>query len=237
MEQMSIPNEALKYILFQRTAYLWFHRTWAYRVLKKIIPFSFYNWEVAIEAKLSPARVKALYENDMRQEYASIKDFLPETCSSIMDIGCGVAGIDVFLNKHYQGLAPKFNLLDKTQTEPAVFYKFKTRAAFYNSLAVAKTMLMSNNIPENRVNLIEATDNNDININSSVDLIISLISWGFHYPVETYLDRAYEVLNEGGTLIIDVRKGTNGLDLIKNKFGKVDIIGSGEKYQRILARK
>ena len=143
MEQMSIPNEALKYILFQRTAYLWFHRTWAYRVLKKIIPFSFYNWEVAIEAKLSPARVKALYENDMRQEYASIKDFLPETCSSIMDIGCGVAGIDVFLNKHYQGLTPKFNLLDKTQTEPAVFYKFKTRAAFYNSLAVAKTMLLT----------------------------------------------------------------------------------------------
>ena len=67
--------------------------------------------------------------------------------------------------------------------------------------------------------------------------MISLISWGFHYPVETYLDKAYDVLVEGGSMIIDVRKGTNGIAMIKNLFGEVDVILDAEKFQRVVALK
>ena len=234
---MKVPNEALKYILFQRTGYLRLTNTFAYRALNRITPFSIYNQVVTIESRINPSRIKKLFEDDIKNEYLSIKDFLPETCSSILDIGCGVAGIDVFLNYHYQDQHPTFYLLDKTHTEDSVFYAFNTKGAFYNSLNVAKTMLIENNTSERFVHLVEATDNNDIKIYRNVDLIISLISWGFHYPVETYLEKAYSLLVKGGSMIIDVRKGTNGIAMIKSLFDEVKIILDAEKFQRVLALK
>lgn len=237
MNQITVPNEALKYILFQRTAYLRFPNTFTYHVLNRILPFSIFNQVVAIETKIGPSRIKSLYEDDMRKEYLTIKDFLPKTCSSILDIGCGVAGIDIFLNMHYIGKQPLFYLLDKTKIEKSIFYDFKPKGAFYSSLDVSKSMLIQNAISENCVHLVEATDNNDINIDCNVDLVISLISWGFHYPVETYLNKAHEVLNKGGSLIIDVRKGTNGIDVLNNVFSKLTVIYDEKKFKRVLALK
>jgi SAM-dependent methyltransferase len=237
VNQMTVPNEAIKYILFQRTAYQHFPNTFTYRVLKRILPFSIYNQAVEREARVDSSRIKALYEDDMRREYQSIKEFLPKTCNSILDIGCGVAGIDVFLSKHFKDIHPTFYLLDKTSIEKVVFYDFKHKASFYNSLDVAKEMLIRNGIPKECVHLIEATDNNDINIGSKVELVISLISWGFHYPVETYLDKVHDLLIKGGSLIIDVRKGTADIDILRNVFSKVDVIFDERKFQRVFASK
>jgi SAM-dependent methyltransferase len=207
-------------------------------VLSRICPFSIYNEAVAIQAKIGRSRIKALYEDDMRKEYLSIKDYLPKTCSSILDIGCGVAGIDVFLSEHYKDKQPIFYLLDKTSIENPIFYDFKPKGAFYNSLDAAKAMLIRNGTPERCVHLAEATDNNDIDIDCKVDLVISLISWGFHYPVETYLDKVYDILIEGGSVIIDVRRETNGIHILNNVFGKVEVIFDGDKkIQRVLASK
>lgn len=237
MPQMAVPNDALKYILYQRTDYLCFPNTFTYRVVNKILPFSIYKRVVAIEAKIAPKRIKTLYERDMTKEYLSIKDYLPETCDSILDIGCGIGGIDVFLSKHYGDKQPIFYLLDKTRIENDIFYGFEPKGEFYNSLDLAKTMLMSNGIAEKYIHLVEATDKNEIHISDKVDLVISLISWGFHYPVETYLNKAHDVLIEGGSMIIDVRKGTNGIELLNNLFRKVDVILEEKKFHRVLALK
>ena len=234
---MIIPNEALKYILFQRTAYLRLPKTLLFRLINKILPFSIYNQIVQLESKLFTARIKALYEDEMRREYLSIKDFLPGACSSILDIGCGVAGFDVFLGKHFRTGHPKFYLLDKTHVEKSVWYNLESKGAFYNSLDIAKRMLVQNNMPEEHIHLVEATDNNDIDINLEIDLIVSLISWGFHYPVETYLEKVYELLTHGGVLILDIRKGSSGIDAINRVFGKSEIILDTTKCQRVLAKK
>lgn len=237
MGQMTVSNEALKYILFQRTGYLRFQNTFAYRVFKRILPFSFYNQLVTIEARLGSSRIKSLYDDDMSKEYQTIKDFLPKTCNSILDIGCGVAGIDVYLDRHYKGQQPDFYLLDRTKVEGSVFYGFERTGAFYNSLDVARTMLTSNGIPDGRVHLLQATDKNEINIENPVDVVISLISWGFHYPIETYLSRVHGLLSDGGSLIVDIRKGTNGFSALNGVFGRVDVIQDSSKFQRILAVK
>jgi SAM-dependent methyltransferase len=236
MLQMIVPDEAVKYILFQRGLCLRFPHTFAYRVLNRILPFSIYNLAVEIEARIYHSSIKTGYKDKMRSEYLSIRDSLPKKCSSILDIGCGVAGIDVLISKHYKG-KPTFYLLDKTKIEKSVFYDFKPRGAFYNSLDIAKKMLIQNGISERCVHCIEATDSNQIDTHCKVDLVISLISWGFHYPIETYLDIVYDKLTEGGSLILDVRKGTNGIELLNNKFGRVDVIYDGVTGQRVLVLK
>ena len=235
VHQIEIPNNAIKYILFQRTDYLRFPRTLFYRVLSRLLPFPIYNQVVAIESRLGVSRVKALYENDMKNEYRAIKDFLPKTCSTVLDIGVGVAGIDVFINRHYLGQNVNFYLLDKSHVDKNAFYGFNPKGAFYNSLEVAKMMLTENGITDACVHLIEATDSNDIKVNGRIDLAISLISWGFHYPVGTYLEKVHDILSEDGLVILDVLKGTKGIDELKRKFNKVNVIMETQSFCRVVA--
>ncbi|MBN1350929.1 hypothetical protein JXJ21_16030 [candidate division KSB1 bacterium] len=237
MDRMTIPNEAVKYILFQRTAYLRLANTLPCKLINKVLPFSIYNQIVELESRLFSSQIALMYEADMRSEYLSIKKILPETCSSILDIGCGVAGLDVFLSNHYSSYRPTLYLLDKTHVEKSVWYGIKNKGAFYNSLDISKQVLIQNYIPESHIHILEATDNNDINIDCKISLIVSLISWGFHYPVETYLEKVHNLLTEGGVLILDIRKDTEGIDVISRVFGNVEIIFDRKRYQRVVVWK
>jgi SAM-dependent methyltransferase len=202
--------------------------------VNKILPISIYNRIVEYEADVYSSRIISSYKTDIMNEYLSIAEFLPEPCTSILDIGCGVAGIDVLLNYHYKANQPKFFLLDKTHIEKSVWYGFKTKGAFYNSLDTAKDLLVQNNVPESFIHMVDATENNDINIDCRVDLVISLLSWGFHYPIDTYLEKVLKLLMKSGVLILDVRKNTNGIDLLSDVFSNVDVILDQPKYQRVL---
>ncbi len=237
---MIISDEAIKYILFQRTAYLRLPQSWAYRAWKKFVPVPTYVQTVELEARFRGGAIRRLYEADMRKELDTLAGALPPTCRSVLDIGCGVAGFDVLLAEHYAGQAggrPDFHLLDKTRVENSVFYGFKPHGAFYSSLDVARRMMVANGTPEKCVHLHEATATNEIGIDGPVDLIVSLISWGFHYPLETYLNRVCELLGGGGMLIVDVRKGTGGLELLRRKLGQVSVLHEEERFQRIRALK
>ena len=182
---------------------------------------------VEFEAKIRAQKIIDMYFSGMKREYETLQVFLPVNCSKILDIGCGIAGIDVYINEHYSSQSIEYYLLDKSEVKENVYYMFKDKGAFYNSLDLAKATLASNGIHEN----------NDINIEKNVDLALSLISWGFHYPVNTYLDKVYALLNRKGVLILDIRKGTDGLDLITKKFGEYRKILETDKYIRICAIK
>ena len=192
---------------------------------------------IEIEAKIRSKKIIELYFRDMKSEYESFQNCLPDKCSRILDIGCGIAGIDVFLNEHYSDKTMEFYLLDKSEVAEDVYYSYKEKGAFYNSLNLAKAVLVNAGIDQNHVHLIEATEHNDINTNCNMDLVLSLISWGFHYPIGTYLDKVYNLLNEGGKLILDIRKGTDGLKLISNRFTKYRSILETNKFIRICAAK
>lgn len=237
MKNYKAPSSAAKFILFQRTAYIKLAKGTLFKILRKILPFATYNFMVELDARIRPKQIIDLYFSDMEKEFESLKDYLPIDCSKVLDIGCGIAGIDVLLNKHYSPKSIEFYLLDKTSLDQDVYYMFEDKGSFYNSLELAKTTLVDNGVSEKSVHTVEATENNDININTDVDFAISLISWGFHYPVSTYLDKVYTLLNKKGVLILDIRKGTEGLDLITKTFGGYRKILETSKYVRICAMK
>ena len=47
-------------------------------------------------------------QNLFETEYKTIKDFLPKNVSNILDIGCGLGIINIFLNKNYNHNAQFF---------------------------------------------------------------------------------------------------------------------------------
>ncbi|MDG3547085.1 hypothetical protein [Methanobacterium formicicum] len=196
----------------------------------------FYKFTVNIKSIIFKSQIIIEYNKDLFKEYSIIKPFLPSDIKSILDIGCGVAGIDVLLSKHYENNVDIF-LLDKTSVDDKVYYHFEKKGSFYNSLNVSKDLLEINGIKPLKIHLQEATDNNRIKFNTKFDLIISFISWGFHYPISTYLDEVYEKLSAYGVLIVDIRRGTGEENEIREKFGNCNIIFKTPKLIRVLALK
>jgi len=224
-----VPDCAVKYILLQRTELQEY-----FRIFKKN-KFLYYIYFITLEAYLMRQQIKEKFALKLLEEYQTMKPYLPTQASRIVDIGSGIAGIDVFLYHHYRHSRPKPDLflLDKTETTKKIYYGFNQQASYYNSLEVAKLMLISNKINEENIHLISVNSYYEIEC-SSADLIISLISWGYHYPVSTYLEQVYQWLKPGGRLILDVRKGSDGENEVKQKFSENSLIMQDEKRLRLL---
>ena len=234
-KKIHIPGNIIKYILFQRTQYL--STNLIARILKRIsirYPF-FYKFEVGIKSFLFKNQIKEEYNNDIREEYNIIKRYLPQKAMSVLDIGCGIAGIDLLINEHHNSNIDIF-LIDKTLIDEKIYYYFEEKGSFYNSLSAAKNLLIENGIDRKKVHTQEATNDNKIIFKGNFDIIISLISWGFHYPVSTYLDECYKKLNNNGVLIIDIRKNVGGEKELGTRFNNIKVISEGKKYRRLLVR-
>ena len=66
--------------------------------------------------------------------YWNMKQYLPNNPKKILDIGCGLAVIDIFLFCHYYcNKNIKFYLLDKNQIDSNIHGGFKKEASFYNN--------------------------------------------------------------------------------------------------------
>lgn len=227
-----IPDPALKFILLQRTQL----QRLNLRLFRKL-GISYFPGLCGLETRLRRAAITSAFLTSVQEDLAEIDSHLPGRANRILDIGCGVGGIDVLLNDHYQAQSPQFFLLDKSQLDPTVFYDFHKQTAFYNSLDLARQMLKLNGVAEPAIHCLEATPDNRIQMEGGIDLAISLISWGFHYPVSTYVNEVARVLTPGGGVILDVRKGTTGLKELRDCFPEVKVLVEKPKYLRLLARK
>jgi len=232
-----LDKEVIPFILMQRTQYL--ERSLIYRALGKVLRTFGYNKIPGIikaNQLLNSGTIKNLYWADMKSEYDSISEHIPSGLKNILDIGCGIGGIDALLAEHYKFDVNIF-LIDKSVVDKNYHYGYETSGSFYNSLKLSKVFLKDFGVPDNRIFLQEATPQNSIEFDVQFDLIISLISWGFHYPVETYLNSVHAKLNANGVLLLDIRKETNGLETIKGKFGFVKILKDFGKFYRVKAEK
>ena len=234
---MIVDREFIPFILMQRTHYM--HRSFFYKALSKalrITGYTEYPSIVKANQLFNPGKIRDLYQADMEAEFSSISGHIPYASSDILDIGSGIGGIDVLLAAHYRYAANIF-LIDKSVVDRNFHYGFEPNGSFYNSLTLSKKFLTTNGVPTNRIFLQEATPNYSIDFNTQFDLILSFISWGFHYPVETYLNSVYEKLRTDGVCLLDIRNGTTGLRVLEKKFKSVKVIKDFGKYSRVLAIK
>lgn len=246
---MKFPREAAKYIALQRLETQKLGKSIHYTSLGKVayqlyekVPllkqaFSFYSRNV--EPAIRHKSIIADYAKIMDKEFLTIKSYLPKKLKRIVGIGPGVAGLEILLSQHYAALQkplPDLILIDKSTIDP-IKYGFHETAAAYNSLSLAKNILTDNGQPSEKIYLYESEAVNKCaqQFNGQVDLITSLIAWGFHFPVATYLNFAKALLTKNGQLIIDVRKETDGLAKLKGAFQTIEIIHKDDKFDRVLA--
>jgi SAM-dependent methyltransferase len=235
--KIAIPDSALSLLLLQRTDYLVLPRhSFLSRVVARLSRQSTLMAAVSHESRLRKRAVKRRFDTDMQGEYSRIGEWLPAKASAILDIGCGLGGIDVLLFDHYgrdQDL--RFYLVDRTQVDGLITYGFGPSTPFYNSLDLTRQVLVGNGLPAESLHLLDAADDARLDIPEPVDLIISLISWGFHYPVSTYIDEAHRLLRPSGRLILDIRGGTEGLAQVEARFTDVQVISDQGKRLTVAA--
>jgi len=145
----------------------------------------------------------------------SLREAIPiEAPRRILDIGCGFALYDTFLLKHY-GYPPDMHLylfdkttdLEKEKDEGFKVGGFRREGiSFYTNLQCASDILISNGASKNNIHTLVVTENALSQLNpSSFDLVFSLLSYGHHYPVSTYMKEIKRILVQGGVLILDLR--------------------------------
>lgn len=123
---------------------------------------------------------------------------------NILDIGCGLGVIDVLLSKHY----PNANFYLQDKSEPIDFNKkyngFNETYQYYNNIDLLKEFVTNNGLKT--FNIVDGEEIRSIIL--KFDVIMSLLSCGWHYSLLSYLDFIKGHLNDDGILIIDVRNET-----------------------------
>jgi len=157
--------------------------------------------------------------NMMLKDYDMIKDFLPEKINSVLDIGCGIGLIDIALYKHYNN-SIKLHLLDKSNRidENTSIRGFNKNYVFYNSMDATRETLLNNGISNNDIFTYEVDINSELLSNQKYDIIISLLSCGWHYSIETYIELLNNNLETNGIIILDIRHNTGQLEYAKEYF-------------------
>lgn len=144
--------------------------------------------------------ISTVYHKSLQNDYNDIHTHL-NNYKSVLDVGCGMAGINLMLDKP----DATFYLFDKTQIEKRIYYGFNRTGCFYNSLEEAANFLKENGMV-GKICSIDIASGGKIDALTNIDLVISLISWGFHYPIPTYINDVNKILAQNGIIIVDLRK-------------------------------
>jgi len=192
-----------------------------------IVPKSAHKYLLDQRTHYKGADPGPLYSGEMNALYDQIKDSLPNDMKTVLDIGSGLGGIDVVMAKNHP--QSKFWLMDKNgvvmERERKIgWHESVNTFGPYNSFIETWKFLHENGMAEDRFEVINHIPD------MRFDLVMSFLSWGFHYPVSTYID---EVRSRTKTLIIDIRKETDGLETLKRYFQQIIPIHEGQKYWRV----
>jgi len=213
---MKLSKIAKKLLLLQRNELL-SKRQVFYR--KKFGRFLFTNFFIHLNQKKNLTDLSfELFE----KEYNIIKNYLPNKAKNIMDVGCGLGIINIFLQQHYKNNLRYF-LIDKNKIDLKIKYGFKDNYESYNDLQETKKLLNSNGIKNENILMIDAEK--QIMIDQKIDFVISLKSMGYHYPYEKYLSLLKKVASDNCIFIFDLAsKKYKDLEMIKKHFREYEVI-------------
>ena len=156
---------------------------------------------------------KAYEENNKEISRLLEKSIINHKVSSVLDIGCGIAG---YHSRWMKNLKGELFLFDKsTFNISSLHYGMGATERYYNSLSLAKNFLARQGIESNRIHTIEVGSKKFSD--RKYDLIVSFISLGFHYHIDTYWMEIIDSIADEGLVIIDIRNNSSSHTFIEEQ--------------------
>jgi len=153
--------------------------------------------------------------------FDTIKEVVAEFKSDrSLDIGCGLAVIDVFLARISK--VSTIRLMDGEKNIPRIT-GIKPSTLAWADVGIG-TDIVKRNVKGGAVVYRHTADPHPA-APIPVDLIISTRSWAHHYAASTYMDLARKSLSYGNPVIVDIRNGTSGMQ---------DFLDAGFEYHKTL---
>lgn len=152
----------------------------------------------------------ARHEADTQKQFAALCPVIRgRTVRSILDIGSGLAALDVLIVQAFPSIET-VHLIDGDRLEQSrggYFPAGRPWADVHMGVSMVRE-----NCPGVRVvpHVVPARPT------ETVDIILSARSWGHHYPVGEYVDLAAQILAPGGVIIMDIRNGTSGVSEMRD---------------------
>ncbi len=162
-----------------------------------------------------------LTENLFKNELNTFEKYLPVNVENIVDIGCGLGILHIYINQKYQN-QPNFYLLDKNTVDTKIKYGFSENYESYNDLNQTKNILINNGLLNEQI-FIKNVDEK-ISIDKKINLVISLKSMGYHYPIENYIELLRTFCVDETVFIFDVFGEKYSIEKVKENFKEVNII-------------
>ncbi|NVO57551.1 hypothetical protein HW561_17270 [Rhodobacteraceae bacterium B1Z28] len=169
-------------------------------------------------------------------EYLQLKATIDQISpTSVADIGCGYAIFDLFLWKDQRC---RITLIDLEISDEKHF-GFHEKGAAYSDLSVAKAFLTGNGVDPNDIECLNPKYD-DVCDGPSIDLAMSFISCGFHYPIDTY-ERFFRTrVSDDGKIILDLRArvAAQGIQELED-LGRVTVVTDAARgsARRVLVEK
>ena len=154
-------------------------------------------------------------------EFNEIFHYLPKKINNIVDIGSGLGIINIYINDKFDNNID-FTLIDRTYIEKKISYGFNEKRQFYNDFNITLNFLTINGIKEEQLNLIDVDSKHMIN--KKFDLVISLLSLGYHYPITQYVEFFRKNTHNNTKFIFDLAEEYNDFNKIAKMFHSIDII-------------
>jgi hypothetical protein len=154
-----------------------------------------------------PAEWQEEYTARIVDEFAALKPYLPRKIDSLLDIGCGLGGIDVLIAR--KARTKTIHLVDgyiMNDANKNHGYHKKTKP--WTDVDSAGKFVKDNySLADVRLHYYDKK----VKV-VGVDLILSMWSWGFHYPVAEYMPVA--LANPKARIVLDIRKGVGGPNVL-----------------------
>ena len=212
---IKLNRKSKKLLLLQRNELLTETQKW---LRKKFGRFLFTNLLINY---FQNKKLEKNTESLFLTEIETFKKYLPHSAKNIMDIGCGLGLINIYLNSIYTKNITFF-LLDKNRIDKKIKYGFSSNYESYNDLSETKNLLSNNSINLEQINLFDVEKT--INIEEKIDLVISLKSMGYHYPFELYLKLFNKCCDENTLFIFDLSKVYFDHNELQKYFKKIQVI-------------
>ena len=168
-----------------------------------------------------------------------ILEEFPEKNLTILDVGVGIGGYHKKWIREHSNNSTLY-LMDNSEFNiRALSYGHGKSDRYYNSLFLTRNFLSNNDSSKVKVESIEIKQEYPGKIPDHLDLIISFISWGFHYSLEDYWSIITQRMSLISSIIlIDVRKQSQSYKFLNEQTNfSLEIISSNSKSDRILVRK
>jgi SAM-dependent methyltransferase len=146
------------------------------------------------------------WERLSEDEYQAVAPYLKNPVR-ILDLGCGLGRVAGHLARYIPSPPATYILADSTGAEPT--WEWKAAAGYYNDLQLTAEYVQQQGIRQFEI-VDLATD--QLDQLRDVDLVISCLAVGFHYPITAYLQRLIHITAHDAVLAFGIRRGTLNAD-------------------------